>query len=206
MSIRIVGYEAGNLGSVLRAFARVGVAARVVRQPEEIDGASHVLLPGVGGFAAAMEVLRREGWDEALRRHARAGRPLLGICLGMQLLGTSGDEGGECVGLDLIPGPVVPLAALGCGPTIPHLGWNDVRLLRRHSLLNGIEDGTDFYFAHSYALSPTDSTHVLGLVEHGATFAGIVAAGSVSGIQWHPEKSSAAGLRILQNFAGSPRC
>ena len=206
MTVHVIAYEAGNLGSVLRAFARVDVEARIAVRPEDLAGASHVLLPGVGGFTAAMEVLTRDGWDEALRVHAAEGRPLLGICLGMQLLGSRGDEGGTCDGLGLIPGRVAPLSELGCGPRIPHLGWNDVEVVRRSTLLSGIPDRTDFYFAHSYALVPDDASHVVGRVKHGAEFVGAVEADHIAGIQCHPEKSSAAGLRILANFAEVRPC
>jgi glutamine amidotransferase len=201
VTVHLIGYEAGNLGSVLRAFARIDVEVRVAEDPSDLQGATHVLLPGVGAFASAMEVLVREGWDDAIRAHAAAGRPLLGICLGMQLLGSKGDEGGGADGLGLIPGRVRHLAAIGCTSRIPHVGWNDVAIARPHPLLIGISDRSDFYFSHSYALEPDDTNHVIGRVEHGVPVVAMVAAGPITGIQCHPEKSSAAGLRLLKNFA-----
>ena len=203
MTVHVIGYEAGNLGSVVRALHRVGSEAIVVGRPSDLLGASHVLLPGVGGFAAAMEVLRRDGWDEALVAHADAGRPLLGICLGMQLLGSHGEEGGATAGLGLVPGRVRHLADLGCDLRIPHLGWNDIEIARDCHLMAGVPDRTDFYFAHSYALVPDDASHVVGRVEHDVHLVAMVQAGSVLGIQCHPEKSSVAGLRLLENFARS---
>lgn len=206
MKVHLVGYEAGNLGSVLRGFARVRVEATVALRPEDLADATHVLLPGVGSFASAMAVLRRDGWDVAVRRHVAAGRPLLGICLGMQLLGTSGDEGGESAGLDLIPGPTRHLGADGNILRLPHIGWNDVQADRSSPLLAGLVNGTDFYFAHSYALEPTNAAHVVGRTDYGASVAVVVESGVVYGVQFHPEKSSGPGLAILKNFADVPPC
>lgn len=201
MTVHIVGYEAGNIGSVMRALQRVGVGAKVAGAPLELRGASHVLLPGVGAFATAMAVLERDGWADALRTHAAAEHPLLGICLGMQLLASSGQEGGPREGLGLIAGRVEHLEALGCTLRVPHVGWNEVRQERTSRLLDGIPDDADFYFAHSFALVTDSDADVLGWVDHGIRFVGMVERGMTFGIQCHPEKSSAHGLRTLANFA-----
>ncbi len=203
MTVHIVGYDAGNIGSVVRAFRRIAVDAQVAAEPASLRKATHVLLPGVGGFAAAMHVLDASGWSDALREHAAAERPLLGICLGMQLLATTGDEGGSTSGLGLIPGRVEHLEALGCPLRVPHIGWNEVRQSRPSALHAGIEDGADFYFAHSYAFVPDAQEDVVGWVDHGIRFPGMVQRGFVMGIQFHPEKSSAYGLEALMNFARS---
>lgn len=201
MTVHIVGYEAGNIGSVMRALERVGVGAKVAGAPLELRGASHVLLPGVGAFATAMAVLERDGWADALRTHAAAEHPLLGICLGMQLLASSGQEGGPREGLGLIAGRVEHLEALGCTLRVPHVGWNEVRQERTSRLLDGIPDDADFYFAHSFALVTDSDADVLGWVDHGIRFVGMVERGMTFGIQCHPEKSSDHGLRTLANFA-----
>lgn len=201
--IAVVGYGAGNLGSVVRALGRIGASASVCTDPADLAGATRVVLPGVGAFAAAMEELARAGWDDALREHVAAERPLLGICLGMQLLGTTGDEGGRTAGLDLIPGEVHHLADRGCSAPTPHIGWNEVCWAGTSGLHHGIPDRTDFYFANSYAFYPSDPGHVIGWVEHDISFPGMVQLGHVYGIQCHPEKSSFAGLRVLQNFVAA---
>lgn len=206
MSVALVAYESGNLGSVVRAFGRVGVTATVARSPEDIGRSTHVLLPGVGAFGAAMNILRRDGWDEALRTHVAKGLPLLGICLGMQLLASEGTERGPCEGLGLIPGRVSHLSETGCQLRIPHVGWNDVRTDRGAELTEGIAPGTDFYFAHSYVLTPEDPDHVLGVVEYQVPITAMVMAGTTFGIQFHPEKSSIAGLRLLENFSRVRPC
>jgi glutamine amidotransferase len=202
VTVHIVGYEAGNIGSVVRAFRRVGVEAKVAGDPLELRGASHLLLPGVGAFASAMAVLERDGWAEALGEHSAAGRPLLGICLGMQLLASHGREGGAREGLGLVAGRVEHLEALGCPLRIPHVGWNEVRQERDSELLEGIPDDADFYFAHSFAFVADSGHDVLGWVDHGIRLVGMVQNGMTFGIQCHPEKSSVHGLRILANFAG----
>lgn len=207
--IAIVDYGAGNVGSVARAFARIGVDAHLLDDPAGLDGVPRALLPGVGAFAEGMAVLARRGWVEALRAFAATGRPLLGICAGMQFLGSHGDEGGPTEGLGLVPGRVRRLDELGCDRRIPHLGWNAVTLRESaaaHPLVAGVPDGTDFYFAHSYALVPDDPAHVLATTEHGVTLTAMVAAGNVVGAQFHPEKSSNAGLKVLEDFAAMPPC
>lgn len=201
MTVHIVGYEAGNIGSVIRAFRRIGVHAEVATDASALRKASRVLLPGVGGFAAAMRVLDAGGWFEAIREHAAAERPLLGICLGMQLLATHGEEGGRTAGLDLIPGKVEHLENVGCRLRLPHVGWNEVHHAERSALLEGIPDGADFYFAHSYVLIPESEQDVIGWVEHDVRFAGMAQRGTIAGIQCHPEKSSSYGHRVLANFS-----
>lgn len=200
MTVHVIAYGSGNIRSVLGAFDRIGVAAIAQHEPAGLAAASHVLLPGVGAFAAAMGLLDRAGWSDAIRAHAGAGRPLLGICLGMQLLGTVGEEGGRTAGLDLIHGQVVHLAAESEAVRVPHVGWNDVDLPRESQLLGALSAGTDFYFSHSYMLRPDDERCIIATVEHGSRIVAAVEDGPVAGVQFHPEKSSRAGLRVLERF------
>jgi glutamine amidotransferase len=206
--IAIIDSGICNLGSVRRALAELGADPRIVDQPESLRQAERMILPGVGGFSEGMAHLRAGRWIEAVREEVLAhNKPLLGICLGMQLLASRGTEGGETPGLDLIPGDVVHLSELGCGARIPHAGWNGIRRTGpADPLLAAIPDGTDFYFVHSYALRPSDSAHEIASVDYGTQFTAAVACGSVWGTQFHPEKSSTAGLRLLRNFLALRPC
>ena len=200
MTVHVVAYGSGNIRSILGAFERIGVAAIAQPSPDGIVGASHVLLPGVGAFADAMERLVRTGWAEAIRQHVAAGRPLLGICLGMQLLASVGAEGGPTAGLNLIPGEVIHMTGESAGVRVPHVGWNSVAINHPTRTLDGIQSGTDFYFSHSYMIRPADNRCTVGTVEYGSSIVAAVEEGSVAGVQFHPEKSSRAGLRVLENF------
>jgi glutamine amidotransferase len=202
MTVHVIAYGSGNIRSVLNAFHRIGVSARVVESPSNITDAGHLVLPGVGAFSAAMEILERDGWADAIRGHVVAGRPLLGICLGMQLLASHGEEGGLSGGLDFIRGRVVRLERGAGLDRIPHVGWNDVSLSRDSRLLDGVPSGSDFYFSHSYTLLPEDDQTVVAVVGEGVAMVAAVESGPVHGVQFHPEKSSQAGLRVLENFAG----
>ena len=200
MTVHVVAYGSGNIRSVINAFERIGVTAIAQSSPEGIASASHILLPGVGAFADAMARLDRVGWPDALRSHVSAGRPLLGICLGMQLLASVGEEGGPMAGLDLIRGRVVHLVREVSDVRIPHVGWNDVDLPRPSQILGALPERTDFYFSHSYMLRPEEERCIVGTVDHGASVVAAVEEGPVAGVQFHPEKSSRAGLRVLENF------
>lgn len=207
MKVAIVNYGLGNLGSVRRAFEDLGANAYIADTPEALAGAARVVLPGVGAFGDGMAALMRSGWAQELRgavldQHI----PLLGICLGMQMLGSRSHEGGDTAGLNLIPGEVRRLDALGCELRIPHVGWNEVRFKTGHGLLEGIPDGSDFYFVHSYALVPEDGAHLVATSPYGCDVAAIVRRENVFGCQFHPEKSSKAGRRLLKNFMGCAPC
>lgn len=206
--IAIIDSGICNLGSVRRALTALGVEPVIVNQAQLLGRAERMILPGVGGFSQGMAHLRDGGWIDTVRREVLDhGKPLLGICLGMQLLATGGTEGGETAGLDLIPGDVVRLNELGCDARIPHVGWNDIRRSGNDNpLLESIPDGTDFYFVHSYALRPKDPAHEIAHATYGAPFTAVVACGSVWGTQFHPEKSSKAGLRLLKNFLELSPC
>ena len=187
----------GNLRSVEKAFERVGAAATVTsdaRTAGEFDG---LVLPGVGAFPLAMQRIRQVGFDVLVDEWAGAGRPLLGICLGMQLLFERSEENGGAEGLALLQGEVRPLDAPGL--KVPHIGWEPVSWDRSSDLTTDVPHGTPFYFVHSFAAHPDDAD-IVGSAQWGERFAAVVQRGSVSGVQFHPEKSSTAGLRLLENF------
>ena len=195
--IAIIDYGMGNLRSVYRGFLKAGVQAAVVENPDLVDGADGVVLPGVGAFADAMVNLRAAGMVAAIQRAVAAGKPLLGICLGQQLLFEASEEWGHHKGLGIFPGQVRRLPE---GLKVPHMGWNQIEIIRPDPLLAGIPDLSSFYFVHSYAVHPADKDIILTMTEYGIRFASIVCKGKVYGIQFHPEKSSSLGLKILENF------
>ncbi len=199
MSIGIVDIGLGNLGSLRNALSSQGWDTITVRTATDFVGLSHLFLPGVGAFSAAMSRLAEAGLIAPIRHFALQGRPIMGICLGMQLLADSGEEGGQKEGLALMPGIVEPMIG-GANILLPHIGWNEARQVRQHPLLSGIRNDVDFYFVHSYRFSPFDPTYVLAETDYGERFPSIVAKGSVVGAQFHPEKSQANGLRLLDNF------
>lgn len=201
MSIAIVDYGMGNLGSVGRALAELGAPGTVIDSPTGLTDATRIILPGVGSFGDGMAHLEAGGWVEPLRRAVAARTPLLGICLGMHLLASRGREGGDRPGLDLIPGRVKRLDEFGCAERIPHAGWNAVSVCgTERPLFAGIPSGTDFYFVHSYAMEAAVADTVIATTEYGVTLTAAVAHGPVLGTQFHPEKSSKAGFRLLKNF------
>lgn len=189
-----------NLGSVSQALTVLGAQPEIVERPEQLEQASRIILPGVGSFADGMAQLHAGGWVPAIREQVDRGKPMLGICLGMQLLATSGTEGGDQPGLGLVPGEIVRLDALGCNLRIPHVGWNTVTAEQGAELFRGIPDRTDFYFVHSFAFRSVPPEDVVAHTDYGSRIIAAVRHGSVVGTQFHPEKSSRAGFRLLQNF------
>ena len=195
--IAIADYGMGNRRSVEKALEHVGARPRITADHDEIRAADGVILPGVGAFPEAMRNLARTGLDEVLRERAGAGTPLLGICLGLQLLFEASSEHEGAAGLGLLGGDVTALRA----PKLPHIGWNLVALERSCPLTDGLGPAAAFYHVHSFACRPADPADVVGRGEYGEPFVSIVARGSVYGVQFHPEKSSADGLALLANFA-----
>jgi glutamine amidotransferase len=198
--IGIVDYGMGNLGSVANAFDHLGLEAEIVDHPSRLEAHDRLILPGVGSFAMAMNRLNASGWSDALRQQAAEGVPLLGICLGMQLIFDIGEEHGITPGLGLIPGRVVPLNP-GAGFRVPHVGWNGLSYPRRHPLFQGVKEHVDFYFVHSFQCMPTMEETVLATCAYGSEVVAAVGRGNVAGMQFHPEKSQDIGLKILENFA-----
>lgn len=201
MDVTIVDYGVGNLRSVQKAIEHGGHTARVTSSARAIRSARRVLLPGVGSFGAAVTRLRETGLREAVIGAARDGKPLLGICLGMQLLLDVGHEMGEWPGLGLVAGDVAPFPP--SGPKAPQIGWNSVER-RASPLFKGIGEGMMFYFVHSFCCRPADAAAVGGVTDYGSEFCSVIAAGNIHGAQFHPEKSSRAGLAFLRNFAEVP--
>jgi glutamine amidotransferase len=198
-AIAIVDYRMGNLRSVEKGFAAAGVGGvSITDDPGALAAARGIVLPGVGAFRDAAANLEASGMREVLMERVAAGVPLLGICLGMQLLASVGLEDGEWAGLGFVPGVCERLPG---GVKVPHIGWNTVDFPRRSALFEGIEEGSAFYFVHSYHLVPSDPSAVVGRTEYGVPFAAAVQSGAVYGVQFHPEKSSETGLSLLRNFA-----
>lgn len=199
--IAIVDYGVGNLFSLASGCRAVGAEAAVTADPEEIAGADRVILPGVGAFGDAAEKLRATGLDRAVKDFAASGKPLMGICLGMQLLFEEGLEFGSHPGLGLLPGVVRPFAGkLPPALKIPQMGWNPLHIRMRHPLLEKFREGECVYYVHSFYADCPESI-CYGVSEYGISVPGLVAAGNVTGCQFHPEKSGSAGLRILRAFA-----
>ena len=199
--IGIIDYGMGNLGSVANAFDHLGIEAEVVARPDQLAAHDRLILPGVGSFRLAMDKLDASGWSAALRQRVAAGVPLLGICLGMQLIFDEGEEHGPRPGLGLMPGKVVPLEP-GLSLRVPHVGWSGLSYPRRHPLFKGVKEHVDFYFVHSYQCCPADEADVLAYCEYGSKVVAAVGRGNVAGVQFHPEKSQDMGLKILENFDG----
>jgi len=199
--IAVVDYGMGNRRSVEKALEHVGARAVITGDRATIAAADGIVLPGVGAFPRAMANLRELGLDALLRERAGAGVPLLGVCLGMQLLFDSSTEHEGAPGLGLLPGEVTALQA--SYRKLPHIGWNLVALRRPARLTAGMPDAVAFYHVHSFACRPADRSDVVGESEYGETFASIVEHDNVAGVQFHPEKSSGDGLALLGNFVAT---
>lgn len=201
MSVAIIDYGAGNLRSVRGALKSLGADSEVVADPSDLTRFDLLILPGVGAFGEAIDRLRDAGWIEALRAAVGAdGKRLLGVCLGMQLLAKTSAEYGRHEGLGFLEGDVVGLRDLGCDDRVPHVGWNALSLDQpEHAVFNGLKDGVDVYFVHSYALRTAAKSQVLASAEYGSRFPAVIGGGRVIGMQFHPEKSSTPGLTLLKN-------
>lgn len=196
----VVDYGICNVDSVRRALEECGASVTVSGRPEDLARADQLVLPGVGAFPTAMRRLAEHGLDTAIKDEVAAGCPVLGICLGMQLLATTSSEAGGGSGLDLVPASVVRLEPSERDNRVPHVGWNEVDALADAPLLSGIEPGTDFYFVHSYHMVCADPDHVAATTPYAHGFTSAVSNGHVHGVQFHPEKSQTAGFALLRNF------
>lgn len=199
--IAIVDYGMGNLFSIYNALARVGASPRVVREPRDLAGAEGIVVPGVGAFGRCVEQLER--FKDSLFMALEEGRPIFGICIGLQVLFDESEESPGARGLGWIRGRVVRLPD---GVMVPQMGWNSLSLKRPSEMMRGISEGDMFYFVHSYHCLPEDRSLVVATTDHGVEVTAAVAKENLFATQFHPEKSGAKGLRILENFVRSTRC
>jgi imidazole glycerol-phosphate synthase subunit HisH len=215
MKIGVVDYGAGNIGSVINILEELRVKPILLSRPADISRVNSLILPGVGNFTDCANLLHKNGWSYALRKEVDEGAmPLLGICVGMQLLATtgmestSGEDNEGTFGLGFIPGRVEHLNVLGCNLRTPHVGWNEVIFQSDQdlSLFKGIPNRTDFYFSHSYAFIPENPAHVIAFTQYGVKVPVVIKKGHIWGSQFHPEKSSRAGFYFLRNFIENRVC
>lgn len=196
--VAIIDYGVGNLRSVEKAFAATGCEASISGDERFLRSAEKLVLPGVGAFAACMKALEERGFDRLVRERAEAGTPLLGVCVGMQLLFEESEEFGATRGLGLLKGRVRKFRG---ELVVPQVGWNRIRQQRSHALFEEIANGSFCYFVHSFYCEPSDDAVVAGETEYGRRYASVVAQRNICGVQFHPEKSQDVGLRMLRNFA-----
>lgn len=197
--LAIIDYGVGNLRNIERAFAHVDVEARITSDPDELRRATRLVLPGVGAFGAAVDELHRRKLDTLVLDAASTGTPILGICVGFQMLFEEGHEFGVHRGLGLLPGRIVKFPESNL--PVPQTGWNQVAQTQAHPLMRDIPDGAFFYFVHSYHADSAAPDTVVGTTEYGFEYPTVCARDNVMGVQFHPEKSQTAGLRLLKNFA-----
>ncbi len=198
--ISIIDYGMGNLRSVQKAFERVGAPARICTRAADLEDCQKLVLPGVGAFRDAIAALHRQEFAEPIKNHLAADKPFLGICLGLQLLFDMSSEDGEWQGLGVVPGRVVRFADQP-GLKVPHIGWNQIRVVRPNPLLEGLPAAPHFYFVHSYYVVPDDASVVAACTDYGGEFTAMVRRGQLFATQFHPEKSQLLGLQVLKNFA-----
>lgn len=201
--IAIIDYGMGNLRSVYNAFEALGVAAYIADVPARLHASSAIVLPGVGAFGDGMRNLRERGFVEELEKQVvTGGKPFLGLCLGLQLLGSRSFEHGENEGLNWISGVVQQLPVPDSW-RVPHIGWNDTRFIKSDPIFAGLGSAASFYFVHSFVLTPDDSTVITGICDYGVNFVASVRRDNICATQFHPEKSHKAGLAVLRNWAAN---
>lgn len=198
--ITIVDYKAGNLTSVKRALDHLGIENQISKDPDTIRKAEQVIFPGVGAAGAAMEVLKERNLDSALKESFQRGTPILGICIGCQII-LSRSEEGDTPGLNLMPGICSRFRLEDEALKIPHMGWNAVRIIQPHPILSHINPGDEFYFVHSYYPQPEDQSQVYAVCDYGGEFPVAIGMGNLFAVQFHAEKSGPLGLQLLKNFS-----
>ena len=195
--IAVIDYGMGNLRSVEKAFQFLGFHAVITDRPEQAEGATHLVLPGDAAFGDAMRNLVEQGWDDLILKGVEQGKPFLGICMGLQLMFDESEEGGKHRGLGMLPGRIVKFPAT---ERVPQIGWNQIAIDRSVEILDGVPEGSYFYFVHSYYVDAADADRV-ATTEYGQEYTSIAARDNALGVQFHPEKSQQIGLRLLRNFA-----
>ena len=203
--ITLIDYKAGNLTSVRRALDHLGIPCQISADPDAVRRADKLIFPGVGAAGAAMNVLRERGLDSALKEAFKAGIPILGICIGCQIILTRSEEGNTPC-LDILPGKTVRFRVSDPILKIPHMGWNDVTVTRPHPLMAHLRPGDEFYFVHSYYPQPADVTQIYATSDYGGEFPVAIGRDNLFAVQFHAEKSGAVGLRVLENFAEWKPC
>jgi glutamine amidotransferase len=197
LNVAVVDYDAGNTLSVTRALKKVGAQVNLTPDPEEVAVADAVVLPGVGAFGDCMRKLRERGMDEACLEVFRSGKPFLGVCVALQVFFEASEESPGVEGLGIFPGEVVRFDVGDL--KVPHMGWNDLDLVRTHPVLDGL-DGEAFYFVHSYYPKPETLADLIGVSDYGGRFCAAAGRENLAAVQFHPEKSSLAGLKLYENF------
>lgn len=197
LHVAVVDYDAGNTLSVTRALEKVGARVDLTPDPDRVFSADALVLPGVGAFGDCMKKLRERGMDAACREAFRAGKPFLGVCVALQVVFEDSEESPGAEGLGLLPGSVRRFKARGL--KVPHMGWNEIELAREHPVLEGL-DGEAFYFVHSYYPEPAEEGDLIGTSEYGVRFCAAAGRENLAAVQFHPEKSSRAGLKLYENF------
>jgi imidazole glycerol-phosphate synthase subunit HisH len=197
LNVAVVDYDAGNTLSVMRALKRVGASVDLTPDPERVSAADAVVLPGVGAFGDCMRKLRKRGMDEACREAFASGKPFLGVCVALQVVFEASEESPGVEGLGLMPGRVVRFTARNL--KVPHIGWNELSVVRSHPVLENL-DGEAFYFVHSYYPEPQETHDLIGETDYGTRFCSAAGRENLVAVQFHPEKSSGAGLKLYENF------
>ena len=201
MKIAIINYNMGNLASVQKAVENFDFDVEIISSPKQLNNFDKIILPGVGSFNEAMKQLRFDNWIPNLNEFVLLKKkPILGICLGMQLLGSTGEENETTKGLNFIPGDIKNLKNMGCKKKLPHIGWNDTEFKFDSKLFKDISTGNDFYYVHSYSFKPKFKEHISSIVNYGIDIVASIENENVFGTQFHPEKSSKSGLRLIKNF------
>ena len=198
--IGVINFGLGNLGSIINSFEEIDANIKIISDPKDIDNVEHLILPGVGSFRLGMKNLLNKGWDKKIFSHVEKQKPLLGICLGMQLLFDRGEEDGECKGLGLIKGKVIKMKSMK-NRKLPHVGWNQLNFKNKHPIFEKVRDNVDYYFVHSYECLVENSSNIISTSNYHTEILSCVSDGkNIVGTQFHPEKSPPNGLKILKNF------
>ncbi len=201
IKVAIINYGIGNIRSLYNSLKKIEIEAEIITDPELIYKFSKVFLPGVGSYKDAIEMIKKIGWDKAIKKFtSNKNKNLFGICVGMQILSTYGYEYGKSEGLNIIEGDVKHLDKQSCELKLPHIGWNNIKIINKNLITENISDDSDFYFVNSYAYKLKDSNRLIATTNYGIEFPSIINKQNIFGTQFHPEKSSKAGIQILKNF------